>query len=338
MVSHAAARCPTGRPGRGRACTNQDSSSRNPQTRVQKQRDFSRRYTQVPGAAQPGGRHMALPSAPLSLSLLLLPLPLPPLLAKQTGTAPAHRTFQRSPVRPGPTDSSGPHEYWSPGHCCLLCPAGEHVREPCSRPHTRGQCDKCDPGTFTAFPNGLGSCLLCGTCSQDQDEAAECTATSNTRCQCRPGRFYKAPGDEEFCTRCSVPEGTVVLQQCNSTADTVCGPPGPEGRRRLWLVGSFMILSAVLLGITISTACTKKPKDGGFQPVCSRPSSSACSELESLEERPRDGGESLGPESPVCCGPSHGTREADPPGPTTGDHSRSAGSLDLASPEPRTPR
>ncbi|XP_045710688.1 tumor necrosis factor receptor superfamily member 10A-like [Phyllostomus hastatus] len=170
-----------------------------------------------------------------------------------------------------------------------------------------------------AFPNGLGSCLLCGTCSQDQDEAAECTATSNTRCQCRPGRFYKAPGDEEFCTGCSTcPEGTVVLQQCNSTADTVCGPPGPEGRHRLWLVGSFMILSAVLLGITMVTACTKKPKVGRFQPVCSRPSSSARSELEPPEERPRDRGESLAPESSVCCGSSHGTREADPPGPHRG--------------------
>ncbi|XP_035885922.1 tumor necrosis factor receptor superfamily member 23-like [Phyllostomus discolor] len=232
---------------------------------------------------------MALPSALLSLSqsllLLLLPLLPPPLLAKQlTGTARTHRTSQRSPARPSPTDSCGPQEYWSPGHCCLLCPAGEHVREPCSHPHTRGQCDKCDPGTFTRLPNGLESCLLCGTCREDQDEVAECTATSNTRCQCRQGRFYKAPGDEEFCTRCSTcPEGTVVLQQCNSTADTVCGPPGPEGRHRLWLVGSFVIFSAVL-GITIVTARTKKPKDGGFQPVCSGPPSSACSELESLEE------------------------------------------------------
>ncbi|XP_045694133.1 uncharacterized protein LOC123818204 isoform X2 [Phyllostomus hastatus] len=83
-----------------------------------------------------------------------------------TGTAPTHRTFQRSPARPSPTDSCGPLEYWSPGHCCLLCPTGEHVREPCSRPHTRGQCDKCDPGTFTEFPKGLESCLLCGTCRE----------------------------------------------------------------------------------------------------------------------------------------------------------------------------
>lgn len=51
---------------------------------------------------------------------------------------------------------------------------GEYVREPCSRPHTRGQCEKCDSSTFTAFPNGLGSCLLCGTCSQGESPRAPC--------------------------------------------------------------------------------------------------------------------------------------------------------------------
>ncbi|XP_035885925.1 butyrophilin subfamily 3 member A2-like [Phyllostomus discolor] len=40
---------------------------------------------------------------------------------------------------------------------------------------------------------------------------------------------YRAPLDrdlnEDLCDGC--PEGTEVLQQCNSMADTVCGPPGP---------------------------------------------------------------------------------------------------------------
>ncbi|XP_036918515.1 tumor necrosis factor receptor superfamily member 22-like [Sturnira hondurensis] len=104
-------------------------------------------------------------------------------------------------------------------------------------------------------------------------------------CQCRPGRFYKAPGEEEFCRRCSLcPQGTVVLQQCNSTADSVCGPSGPESRHRLWLIGTFIILSAVCLGIVILTAYVKKVKDGGFQPGGSRLPSDGLWELEPLEE------------------------------------------------------
>ncbi|KAM5317303.1 tumor necrosis factor receptor superfamily member 22-like [Glossophaga mutica] len=226
---------------------------------------------------------MALPSALLSLSLLPLLPSLPPVLGKQlTGTAPTHWTSQQSPVRPGPTDRCGPHEYWSAGHCCLLCPAGEYVREPCSRPHTRGQCEKCGRGTFTAFPNGLESCLLCATCPEDQDEVAECTSTSNRACRCRPGRFYRAPGNEEFCRRCSTcPDGTVVLQQCNSTADTVCGPPVPESRHRLCLVGSFLCPPFALIIIYL---CIKKPKDGGLQSMCSGLPNCAHAESEPLEE------------------------------------------------------
>ncbi|XP_053518889.1 tumor necrosis factor receptor superfamily member 23-like isoform X3 [Artibeus jamaicensis] len=275
---------------------------------------------------------MALASALLSLSQSLL---LPLLLREQfqlVETAPTLSTSQRSPGRPGPTDQCGPHEYWSTGHCCQLCPAGEYVREHCRRPHTRGQCEKCDRGTFTASPNGLESCLLCGTCSNEQVEVVECNATSDRMCRCQPGRFYKTPGEEEFCRRCSTcPEGLVVLQQCNSTADTVCGPPGPESRHRLSLIGSFIILSLVCLGIYI-TAYVKKVKDGGFQSW-----SSGSSDLEPLEERTRDRGGSLGPESSVSSESSHGTREADPPGPRTDDHGLSAGSLGLASVAPMPP-
>ncbi|XP_053518888.1 tumor necrosis factor receptor superfamily member 23-like isoform X2 [Artibeus jamaicensis] len=287
---------------------------------------------------------MALASALLSLSQSLL---LPLLLREQfqlVETAPTLSTSQRSPGRPGPTDQCGPHEYWSTGHCCQLCPAGEYVREHCRRPHTRGQCEKCDRGTFTASPNGLESCLLCGTCSNEQVEVVECNATSDRMCRCQPGRFYKTPGEEEFCRRCSTcPEGLVVLQQCNSTADTVCGPPGPESRHRLSLIGSFIILSLVCLGIYI-TAYVKKVKDGGFQSW-----SSGSSDLEPLEETScdhtllpvstgtRDRGGSLGPESSVSSESSHGTREADPPGPRTDDHGLSAGSLGLASVAPMPP-
>ncbi|XP_066108403.1 tumor necrosis factor receptor superfamily member 22-like [Saccopteryx bilineata] len=148
------------------------------------------------------------------------------------------------------TSRCGPNEYWAAGLCCPLCPAGEYVCEPCSSPHTQGTCEKCDRGTYTAFPNGLESCLPCSTCSEDQEEVAPCTPTSNRRCQCRTGRFYHSPDSPEFCRPCSTcPKGQVVLHPCNSTADTVCGSPRPvsESRHRFIVIWIPVLLAAAVL-------------------------------------------------------------------------------------------
>ncbi|KAM7087411.1 tumor necrosis factor receptor superfamily member 26-like isoform 3-T3 [Molossus nigricans] len=121
----------------------------------------------------------------------------------------------------------GLDEYPSASNCCRRCPAGQYVREPCSSTHTQSECATCDEGTFTAFPNDLRSCLLCSSCSEDQEVVAECTPSSNRKCQCQTGR-YLHPDSDEFCAPCSpCPQGKVVLRTCNATADTVCGLPGP---------------------------------------------------------------------------------------------------------------
>ncbi|CAH6793414.1 Tnfrsf22 [Phodopus roborovskii] len=115
-------------------------------------------------------------------------------------------------------------EHLSGGHCCKNCNAGEFVQESCTVPHTLGQCEKCHPGTFTEAGNGLGFCRSCSICGEDQEMVADCSATSDRKCQCQMGNFYSDSGSSEFCRRCTeCPQGVPVLQKCNSTSNTVCG-------------------------------------------------------------------------------------------------------------------
>ncbi|KAM7087409.1 tumor necrosis factor receptor superfamily member 25-like isoform 1-T1 [Molossus nigricans] len=153
----------------------------------------------------------------------------------------------------------GLDEYPSASNCCRRCPAGQYVREPCSSTHTQSECATCDEGTFTAFPNDLRSCLLCSSCSEDQEVVAECTPSSNRKCQCQTGR-YLHPDSDEFCAPCSpCPQGKVVLRTCNATADTVCGLPGPglHGRHHV------LVLGGCLFSVTVAIIffCFRKSED-----------------------------------------------------------------------------
>ncbi|XP_052569771.1 tumor necrosis factor receptor superfamily member 22-like isoform X2 [Peromyscus californicus insignis] len=118
----------------------------------------------------------------------------------------------------------GPDEYWSGDYCCKNCRAGEFVKTSCTISHTLGQCEKCHPGTFTRASNGLESCIPCSSCDERQEMVAECSATSDRKCQCQVGHFYSDPKSYEVCRPCTkCPQGIPVLQACNSTANTVCG-------------------------------------------------------------------------------------------------------------------
>nr|XP_036867350.1 tumor necrosis factor receptor superfamily member 6-like isoform X2 [Manis javanica] len=167
--------------------------------------------------------------------------------------------FEQKQVAPAP-ESCRPHEYWSSGHCCILCPAGTYVDEPCGSPHSTGVCVKCDTGTFTSFPNGLDSCFLCDLCSSDEEMVVDCTSTSNRVCRCQTGHFYRHKDFFEFCSPCSTcPRGSVALQKCNATADTVCSLPDPLSRHRWFLIGSFLFLLVILVLAFVYAA---KPEDG----------------------------------------------------------------------------
>ncbi|OBS74621.1 hypothetical protein A6R68_14844 [Neotoma lepida] len=94
-------------------------------------------------------------------------------------------------------------EYWSGRYCCKNCSAGEFVQTSCTTDHTLGQCEKCPSKTFTVASNGLESCIPCSSCDEDQEVVANCTTTSDQKCQCRVGHFYSDPGSHEFCRPCT---------------------------------------------------------------------------------------------------------------------------------------
>ncbi|XP_013006330.1 tumor necrosis factor receptor superfamily member 23-like isoform X2 [Cavia porcellus] len=114
-------------------------------------------------------------------------------------------------------------EYMSAGRCCKMCPAGYYVMNSCAKPHTHGVCGRCEPGTYTAHPNGLQSCRPCSTCQPDQEMVRDCSSVTDRKCECKQGYFSEDAGFSEFCTPCDkCPHENGVLQKCNATSNTVC--------------------------------------------------------------------------------------------------------------------
>ncbi|XP_010633984.1 tumor necrosis factor receptor superfamily member 23-like isoform X2 [Fukomys damarensis] len=172
-----------------------------------------------------------------------------PLLLWQLIITIAMSTNKQNQQFPGPRSCSD-DEYMDVGLCCKKCPAGYYVEEPCRRPHTQGKCVPCDQGTFTAFSNGLNSCLLCDTCHDDQEMVGECSQTRNRKCQCKAGYFYQYPESSESCMPCDkCPEGIPVLWECNATSNIACGVADPKNSNRLYWIGYIMISICVILFI-----------------------------------------------------------------------------------------
>uniref|UniRef100_A0A8D0S2G4 Tumor necrosis factor receptor superfamily member 10A n=1 Tax=Sus scrofa TaxID=9823 RepID=A0A8D0S2G4_PIG len=99
-----------------------------------------------------------------------------------------------------------------------LCPPGYHVSE------DGKNCTSCIHGVdFTIYWNVLPSCLPCTTCKSGEEEKTPCTATADTRCECKPGTF-REENSPEFCqkshTRC--PDGMVMATPCTPSSDLKC--------------------------------------------------------------------------------------------------------------------
>ncbi|KAM9764470.1 tumor necrosis factor receptor superfamily member 5-like isoform 2-T2 [Dama dama] len=99
--------------------------------------------------------------------------------------------------------SCSPGEYYQAGRCCKACPAGQHVGEHCRRPHSRGKCLPCLPGTFMKYLNRVEACVKCSTCSENEEVLEECMPTHDQVCQCPSGYFYAHVGSSEICSPCS---------------------------------------------------------------------------------------------------------------------------------------
>ncbi|XP_023604960.1 uncharacterized protein LOC102432416 isoform X1 [Myotis lucifugus] len=159
---------------------------------------------------------------------------------------------------------------------------------------------------------------------------SDCTPKRNRKCQCKTGEFYcdsePCPESCYRCTRC--PEGKVVLQACNATADTLCGLPGPgPGRRhRFWWMAGCLF-AAVVGALVI--LCVRKPGDGGRRAACCCPHAGPVSTGRHYR---RDS-----PESSVSLVASPETPDADAPVPTTGAPHLPEDRLDEASETPILP-
>ncbi|KAG1943305.1 tumor necrosis factor receptor superfamily [Pimephales promelas] len=114
-------------------------------------------------------------------------------------------------------------EYPHNSFCCKNCEAGTYVKEKCSRDQEKGICSPCEKGTYAEHPTGMEQCLQCSQCHRDQIMVADCTSTSNTKCECKSG-FFCLPDEPcevcKKCTRCKADEEEV--SRCTATSNTKC--------------------------------------------------------------------------------------------------------------------
>ncbi|KAI5618503.1 hematopoietic death receptor isoform X1 [Silurus asotus] len=111
--------------------------------------------------------------------------------------------------------------------CCLNCPAGTYVKEPCSRRFERGVCEQCDFGFYTEHDNGLFKCLECSKCHSDREVVEQCSSTRNTRCQCKSGSFCPPDQPCEICKTCrKCKEDEEIVKSCTPLSNTICQKRG----------------------------------------------------------------------------------------------------------------
>ncbi|XP_055470691.1 tumor necrosis factor receptor superfamily member 22-like isoform X3 [Psammomys obesus] len=85
----------------------------------------------------------------------------------------------------------------------------------------------------------MGHC--CKLCPADQKIIANCSATSDQKCQCQTQLYCNDPNFPETCLPLSkCPQGVPVLQKRNSTANTLCNPSTSDHRNRLFLLTTLI--------------------------------------------------------------------------------------------------
>uniref|UniRef100_A0A4X1VGW5 Tumor necrosis factor receptor superfamily member 10A-like n=1 Tax=Sus scrofa TaxID=9823 RepID=A0A4X1VGW5_PIG len=173
-----------------------------------------------------------------------------------------------------------------------LCPPGYHVSE------DGKNCTSCIHGVdFTIYWNVLPSCLPCTTCKSGEEEKTPCTATADTRCECKPGTF-REENSPEFCQKCHTrcPDGMVMATPCTPSSDLKCmdqesgtrgsgeapdlgepvttnlQPPtasSPSSGNSELVVGIAVPCSILLLAVVIAClVCKCKVQGYGLDPKC----------------------------------------------------------------------
>ncbi|KAM9764469.1 uncharacterized protein ACBT57_026572 isoform 1-T1 [Dama dama] len=170
--------------------------------------------------------------------------------------------------------SCSPGEYYQAGRCCKACPAGQHVGEHCRRPHSRGKCLPCLPGTFMKYLNRVEACVKCSTCSENEEVLEECMPTHDQVCQCPSGYFYAHVGSSEICSPCSTPSQSRSVITCREHEARGHQLDSPRCKSASTLLGSAptglrpALPPDLSKGITLPiTAKEKMPGQAGRLPV-----------------------------------------------------------------------
>lgn len=165
-------------------------------------------------------------------------------------------------------------QYPHMGFCCKNCEAGTYVKEKCSADQEKGLCAPCEAGTYAEHPTGMEQCLQCSQCHMDQITTRECTSSTNTQCECKPG-FFCIPDEPcevcKKCTRCKVDE--IEERKCTPTSNTKCKKrppsphdptgtptvsPAPQSSKAVVAVVVFVILLIILIVIIVFVSWLKK--------------------------------------------------------------------------------
>ncbi|XP_028922494.1 tumor necrosis factor receptor superfamily member 10B isoform X2 [Ornithorhynchus anatinus] len=144
--------------------------------------------------------------------------------------------------------------YKHQGRQCLLCPAGQYVKEGCNTSFTHGICAPCQNGAnFTAFPNGLFYCIKCQICKPDQEEVSPCTTTEDTQCHCKAGTFCPRDHPCEVCMKCKTrcPEDMAVGSSCQPWSDLQCVPSERTVPRQLWILSALPLFLLLVAGLAL---------------------------------------------------------------------------------------
>ncbi|XP_036383319.1 hematopoietic death receptor isoform X2 [Megalops cyprinoides] len=152
-------------------------------------------------------------------------------------------------------------EYKQDDFCCLNCPAGTYVKEPCSKAGERGKCETCDYDTYMEHDNGLKQCFMCTKCRRDQVETEPCTSTRDRGCQCKPGSFCLPDQACEVCKKCSKCKADEVkVKNCTTTSNTVCRqkPPAPNTISAEAAAVGIVIPSLIIIVLGVSYYFWKK--------------------------------------------------------------------------------
>ncbi|XP_060895893.1 tumor necrosis factor receptor superfamily member 26 [Labrus mixtus] len=169
------------------------------------------------------------------------------------------------------TDAGSPCEHGTYRHeerDCCRCGVGNKLKAHCVANLQYGECEPCEPGTFSSQPSQEKFCEPCKHChhpNENLEEAEPCTPPRNAKCRCKPDHY--CIGDIKNCLLCHPckkcgAEGIKV--KCAGNNNTVCNEEIKGGNQAAIIAG---IVVAVLLLIIAAAAAVfiwrKKSRSGG---------------------------------------------------------------------------